>query len=67
MLKHRRKAIYGEVKKPLREILRTLCGMKGATLIEGAIGKGHVHMYASVPPKIAAVNSWGILKARVRW
>ena len=56
--------MYGELKKGVGEILRKLCEMKGVTLIEGAICKDHVHMYVSIPPKLAVSEFMGYLKGK---
>ena len=62
--KYRRKVMYGEVKKSIGEILRKLCEMKSVTLIEGAVCKDHVHMYVSIPPKLAVSEFMGYLKGK---
>jgi putative transposase len=56
--------MYGEVKKAIGEILRKLCEMKGVTLIEGAVCKDHVHMYVSIPPKLAVSEFMGYTKGK---
>ena len=33
--KYRRKVMYGEVRRDIREIIRTLCGYKGVEIVEG--------------------------------
>ena len=62
--KYRRRVMYGEVKKSVGEILRKLCEMKGVTLLEGAVSKDHVHMYVSIPPKLAVSEFMGYLKGK---
>ncbi|GHU48779.1 IS200/IS605 family transposase [Clostridia bacterium] len=62
--KYRRKVMYGEIKKSIGEILRKLCEMKGVTLIEGAVCKDHIHMYVSIPPKLAVSEFMGYLKGK---
>ena len=62
--KYRREIMYGETKKAIGEILRKLCEMKGVTLIEGNVCKDHVHMYVSVPPKLAVSEFMGYLKGK---
>ena len=57
--KNRRKVMYGEAKKGIGEILRKLCEMKGAELIEGTVCKDHIHMYVSIPPKLAVSGFMG--------
>ena len=62
--KYRRKVMYGEIKKSVGEVLRKLCEMKGVVLIEGVVCKDHVHMYVSIPPKIAVSEFMGYLKGK---
>jgi len=56
--------MYGEAKKGIGEILRKLCEMKGAELIEGTVRKDHIHMYVSIPPKPAVSEFMGYLKGK---
>jgi putative transposase len=56
--------MYGELKSGVGEILRKLCEMKGVTLIEGSVSKDHVHMYVSIPPKLAVSEFMGYLKGK---
>lgn len=49
--KYRRKIMYGEVRKDIGEILRKLCEMSEAELIEGKVCSDHVHLYIAIPPK----------------
>ncbi|HCC35311.1 MAG TPA: IS200/IS605 family transposase, partial [Ruminococcaceae bacterium] len=50
--KYRRKAMYGRVKKDMREIIKTLCDYKKVEIIEGAVCVDHVHLCVSIPPKL---------------
>ena len=62
--KYRRKVMYGETKKDLRDILKKLCEMKGIQIIEGKICVDHVHMYVAIPPKIAVSDFMSYLKGK---
>ena len=62
--KYRRKVMYGEVKRDLGEILRKLCEMSEAQLIEGKICSDHVHMYVAIPPKLSVSQFMGYLKGK---
>ena len=33
--KYRRKAIYGQIRLDIRDIIKELCGYKGVTILEG--------------------------------
>ena len=43
--KYRRKTFFKEVRKEIREILRTLCEYKDVELVKGSISADHVHIY----------------------
>ena len=62
--KYRRRVMYGEIRKSVGEILRKLCEMKGVELLEGAVSREHVHMYVSIPPKLAVSEFMGYLKGK---
>ena len=62
--KYRRKVMYGQVKKDLGEILRKLCEMSEAQLIEGKICSDHVHMYVAIPPKLSVSKFMSYLKGK---
>jgi len=56
--------MYGTLKKDIVEILKKLLEMKGAVLIEGKLCKDHVHLYVSIPPKIAISEAVGYIKGK---
>ena len=62
--KYRRKVMYGKMKEDIREILRTLCRYKKVEIIEGAVCADHVHLFLSIPPKIAISEFMGYLKGK---
>lgn len=62
--KYRRQVIYGQLRKDIGEILRTLCERKGVTIIEAAACKDHIHMYVEIPPKYAVADIMGYLKGK---
>ena len=62
--KYRRQVIYGQRRKDIGEILRTLCERKGVTIIEAAACKDHIHMYGEIPPKYAVADIMGYLKGK---
>lgn len=62
--KYRRQVIYGQLRKDIGEILRTLCERKGVTIIEAAACKDHIHMYAEILPKYAVADIMGYLKGK---
>ena len=62
--KYRRKVLYGQVRKDVREILRTLCEYKKVEIIEGAVCADHVHLLVQIPPKMAVSEFMGYLKGK---
>ena len=62
--KYRRQVIYGQLKKDIGEIIRTLCERKGITIIEAAACKDHIHMYVEIPPKYSVAEIMGYLKGK---
>ena len=62
--KYRKKKLYGQVRRDVREILSTLCKYKGVEIVEGAVCVDHVHMCVSIPPKISVSNFMGYLKGK---
>ena len=56
--------MYGTLKKDIVEILKKLLEMKGVVLIEGKLCKDHVHLYVSIPPKIAISKAVGYIKGK---
>ena len=62
--KYRRKVSYGQVRKDVREILRTLCEYKKVEIIEGAVCADHVHLLVQIPPKMAVSEFMGYLKGK---
>ena len=62
--KYRRKVIYGELRKEIGTILRTLCERKGIELIEGECCPDHIHMLIRIPPKESVSEYYRISKRK---
>ena len=62
--KYRRQVIYGQLRKDIGEILRTLCERKGVTIIEAAACQDHIHMYVEISPKYSVAEVMGYLKGK---
>ena len=62
--KYRRKAIYGQYKESIGQILRQLCKYKGVEIIEGHLMPDHIHMLVSIPPKYSVASIMGYLKGK---
>ena len=61
---YRRKAIYGQYRDDLREIIKTLCKYKGVEIIEGHLMVDHVHLLLAIPPRISVSSFMGYLKGK---
>ena len=62
--KYRRKAIYGEVRKLLKEVFHDLARQKECRIMEGHLMRDHVHMCIEIPPKYAVASIIGFLKGK---
>lgn len=62
--KYRRKVIYGELRKELGKVFRTLARQKECEVEEGHLMPDHVHMLISVPPKHAVSKIVGYIKGK---
>ena len=62
--KYRRKVFYGEKRKEIGEILRTLCNWKKIKIIEAEVCPDHIHMLLEIPPKVAVSSFMGYLKGK---
>ena len=62
--KYRRKAIYGQYREDLKEIIIILCKYKGVEIIEGHMMPDHVHLLVLIPPRISVSSFMGYLKGK---
>ena len=62
--KYRRKAIFGQYRESIGQILRQLCNYKGVEIIEGHLMPDHVHILVSIPPKYSVSQFMGYLKGK---
>ncbi len=62
--KNRRKAIYGQLRRDIGEILRKLCEQKGVEIIEAETCINHVHMLVIIPPYLSVAQFMGFLKEK---
>ena len=53
VIKYRRKVIYNQLRKDIREIIKDLCKWKGVEIIEGNMMPDHVYILVSIPPKMS--------------
>lgn len=64
LTKYRYKILTGRIATRLRELLIQGCTARGITIVEGSIGKDHVHMLISCSTNIAPSKIAQYLKGR---
>ena len=62
--KYRRKAMFGQLRREVGEILGKVCKMEDVTIIKAATLPNHVHMYVSIPPKLCVPRVIGRIKGK---
>ena len=62
--KYRRKVMFGEVRKDVREVIKKLCDYKEVEILEGNVSVDHVHLCIKIPPKMAVSEFMGYLKGK---
>jgi len=62
--KYRRKVIYGELRRELGKVFRTLARRKECEVEEGHLMPDHVHMLISIPPKHPVSQVVGYIKGK---
>ena len=62
--KYRRKVYYGEKRREIGAILRTLCNWKKVKIIEAEVCPDHVHTLLVIPPKVSVSSFMGYLKGK---
>ncbi len=62
--KCRRKVLYGELRRYLGEVFRSLAVQKESRIEEGHLMPDYVHMMISIPPKYAVSQVVGFIKGK---
>lgn len=62
--KYRYKVLGANLSKRLRELIRQGCEARGITIVQGSIGKDHIHILLSCPPSMAPNKIVQYLKGR---
>lgn len=62
--KCRRKVLYGELRRHLGSVFRTLTEQKECRVEEGHLMPDHVHMMISIPPKYSVAQVVGYIKGK---
>jgi putative transposase len=62
--KYRKKVLYGELRRGLGDVFRTLAKQKECQVVEGHLMPDHVHMLISIPPKHSVAQVIGYIKGK---
>jgi len=62
--KYRKKALFGVIRKELKEVFHRLAAQKGCKIEEGHLMPDHIHMLISIPPKPAVASILGFVKGK---
>jgi Transposase and inactivated derivatives len=62
--KYRYQVLRGQVAVRLRELIRQGCEARGVTILQGSVGKEHIHLLISCPPSLAPSKIMQYLKGR---
>ena len=62
--KYRCKVLVGPVQLRVREICRQVCRENGVEIIRSVLSSDHVHMFVSIPPKLAVSDLMRKMKGR---
>jgi len=62
--KCRRKTLYGELRRHLGTVFKTLTEQKESRIEEGHLMMDHVHMMISIPPKYSVAQVIGYIKGK---
>ncbi len=62
--KYRRRVIFGQLKREIGAILRSLCEWKNIKIVEAEVCPDHVHMLVEIPPKFSVSGIVGFLKGK---
>ena len=62
--KYRRKMVYGQKRREMGELLRTLCNWMKVKIVEAEVCPDHIHLLLSIPPKMSVSGFMGYLKGK---
>jgi putative transposase len=65
--KYRRPALTEEVATRTRDLIREICGQHEVTIMKGHVGKDHVHLFVSIPPKVTISRMIQWLKGKTAY
>ena len=62
--KYRYKVLQGLMRQRIREIIMQTCTEMGVHIVQGVLGRDHVHMFLSIPLKLSLSNVMQRIKGR---
>jgi len=62
--KYRYKLLRGELQLRVRDIVRQVCAENGVEILKGVVSSDHVHVFVSIPPKLAVSDLMRRIKGR---
>jgi putative transposase len=64
LTKYRKGVLQGDVGVRLRDIVREICRTHDIEILEGAVGRDHVHVLLSCPPNLSASKIMQFIKGK---
>ena len=64
VIKYRFKFLHGPMGERIREIIVQTCAEMGVHIVQGLLCRDHVHIFWSIPPKLALSNVMQRIKGR---
>ena len=62
--KYRYKLLRGDLQVRVRDIVRQVCAENGVEILKGVVSSDHVHVFVSIPPKLAVSDLMRRIKGR---
>ncbi len=62
--KYRYNVLRGDIRLRVRDIIHQVCAENGVSIIRGVLSHDHIHMFVSVPPKLAISDLVRKMKGR---
>ena len=62
--KYRYKVLQGPMRERIRDIIMQTCQEMGVHIVKGVLGRDHVHMFLSIPPKLSLSDVMQRIKGR---
>ena len=62
--KYRYKLLLGDLQVRVRDIVRQVCAENGVEILKGVVSSDHVHVFVSIPPKLAVSDLMRRIKGR---